>query len=82
MHPDGSLQLQLHRLRCPIRDRLEANLYSEIEVLAQHSSTLVDIAGTGQPDLFIQTTRHCQEQRLLIHELEKQIASHRPEHGC
>ena len=82
MHPDGSLQRQPDRLTCPIRHQLEADLYSAIEVLAQHSSTLADIAGTGQPDLFIQTTRHCDEQRLLIHELEKQIASHRAEHGC
>ena len=76
----GSLQRQSDWLKCPIRDQLETDLYSAI--LAVHSSMLVDLASTGKPEEVIETTRLCENQRLLIQELEEQIASHRGEHGC
>ena len=84
MLSDGALQRDAdsRRPNCPIRDRLEKDVYSAIQMLARHSSTLVGLVGKGKLDLFIETTRHCEEQRLLIQELEKQIAIHRAEHGC
>ena len=82
MHSSGSLQRQPDPLKCPTRDQLEKDLYAAIHILAQHSSMLVDIARTGTRDRFIETTQHCENQRLLIQELEKQIASHRARHGC
>ena len=67
---------------CPNRNQLEAQVYAAIQILARHSSRIVEITGTGNPDEVIEATRHCEKQRLLIQELEKQIASHRAEHGC
>ncbi len=78
----GSAQRLPDRLKCPIRDRLETDLYSAIHILAMHSSRLVDVQGTGEQDQVFEASRHCEEQRLLIRELEEQIASHRAEHGC
>ena len=82
MYANGSLQRLPDRYRCRVRDQLEADLYSAIHILAMHSSKLAEIAGTGKRDEFIDVTRLCEKQRMLIWELEKQIAAHRQEHGC
>jgi hypothetical protein len=82
MHANGSLQRLPDWLRCRVRDQLETDVYSAIHTLVMHSSRVADIAGTGKPDEFIEATRLCEKQRMLIHELEKQIAAHRKEHGC
>ena len=73
---------QPDRPTCPIRDRLEKNLYEAVRILARHSVTLVDLAGTEKLDEINETTRLIENQRLLIQELGKQIGLHREEHGC
>ena len=75
---DGEARVGL----CPIRNQFESRVYAAIQILAKYSLRLVEITGTGKPDEIMETTRLCEDQRLLIQELEKQIASHRAEHGC
>ena len=75
---DGEARVGL----CPIRNQFESRVYAAIQILAKYSLRLVEITGTGKPDEIMETTRLCEDQRLLIQELEKRIASHRAEHGC
>ena len=68
--------------RCHVRDNLEHLRYSLVDRHCAAASTLLDLAGIGQPDTFFRLQGECRQLRADIEVSKDQIAAHRSQHGC